>query len=549
MSGPIRTVEEFIAWTKELQGRMVLFRGLANADWEVESSAYRRIRRSEEVSSETLPAITFQNYIYNLTDEASLQGFREQQGRTLSELELLAELQHFGAATCLIDFTDSATIALYFACREEIDTVGKVVAMETGDVQRFSTISYKDLNKPVKEFLNKGRLWMWVPSSLNNRIIAQQSVLVFGEGRIGKALYEEITIAAENKKDIAKTLEKSFGLNERKLFNDFAGFARINGHDQPYYRLSAEDYFVLSIALHQRGEHEQALESYSRAIELAPQRAEFFNSRGATKSILGDHQGAIADFDEAIELDPQLAEAFNNRGAVKKTSGDLLGAIEDYNRAIRLYPQDPAVFSNRGIANRERGLLQEALADFDRAIEFNPGASDAFLHRAAVKGDLGDYQGAVADCNRAMELNPSVERAYYIRGAAKHMQGDHQGAIADCNRAIELNSTCAEAFYYRGMARHRLNDKKNAFTDFNKAIKHDPNYAAAYNSRGVEKIYSGDHQGAIADFTKATELKPKFALAYWNRGKAKQAIGDEAGALEDFDRAKEFDPKLRPSDS
>lgn len=153
MTESIKTVEEFVAWTKALRGSMKLYRGLANAEWEVESSAYRRLRRSEEMSSETLPAIMFQNYIYTLLDEASLQGFREREGRSLSELELLAELQHFGAATCLIDFTDSAAIALYFACREEFDAEGKVVAMKTDDIQRFSTINYDDLEKPVRKLL------------------------------------------------------------------------------------------------------------------------------------------------------------------------------------------------------------------------------------------------------------------------------------------------------------------------------------------------------------------------------------------------------------
>ena len=196
MAEPLKTVEEFIAWTKALQGRMILYRGLANEDWEVESSAYRRIRNSEAMSSETLPAIAFQNYVYRLLDEASLQGFREHQGRSLTDLELLAELQHFGAATCLIDFTTSAAVALYFSCREETDKVGKVVAMETDDVRKFSTISYEDLKKPVKELLNAGKLWKWVPSGLNNRMVTQQSVLVFGEGRIGKSLFKEITIAA-----------------------------------------------------------------------------------------------------------------------------------------------------------------------------------------------------------------------------------------------------------------------------------------------------------------------------------------------------------------
>ena len=548
MTEPIKTVEEFVAWTKALEGSMLLYRGLANSEWEVESSAYRRLRRSEEMSSETLPAIMFQNYIYTLLDEASLQGFRERQGRSLSELELLAELQHFGAATCLIDFTDNAAIALYFACRERFDAVGKVVALRTDDIKRFSTINYNDLEKPAREFLNGGTWWMWKPSSLNNRIIAQHSVFVFGEGKVGRALYEEINIAAECKKDIVATLENSFGLSEHKLFNDLAGFARLNGHDQTYQRLSDEDYIVLSIALHQRGAHEQAIESYSRAIELAPQRADLYNARGAAKSILRDAQGAIADFDKAIELDPQLAVAFNNRGAAKKASNDIPGAIDDYNSAIDLDPQYPEVFSNRGKANKELGRLYEAQADFDRAIELNPMAAAAYSSRAAVKGDLQDFPGAIADCDRAVELNPSIEDAYYIRGAAKHMQGDHQGAIADCSRAIELNPSCAMAYYYRGMARHRLNDKKGAISDFDRSIEHDPNYAAAYNSRGVEKQYSGDSPGAIADFTKAVELKPDFVLAYSNRGKARRSIGNEADAAKDFAKAKEIDSDLRHAD-
>lgn len=549
MPRAIRTVEEFIAWTKELRGRMILFRGQANEDWEVESSAFRRITRSTGASPKTLPAITFQNYICHLLNEASLQGFREQEGRSLTQLELLAELQHFGAATCLIDFTDSAVIALYFACRGEIDKVGKVVAMETDDVHRFSTISFEDLNRPVKEFLNKGKLWKWVPSGQNNRIVAQQSVLVLGEGSIDKSLLREITIAAECKKDIMEVLDDSFGLNEQKLFNDLVGFARINGHDQPYDKLSSEDYVVLSIAFHQRGEHEQALESWTRAIELAPQRADLYNSRGASKSILRNHLGAIADFNKAIKLDPQLAVAFNNRGAAKKASNDIPGAIDDYNSAIDLDPQYPEVFSNRGKAYRELGLLREALSDFDTAVELSPAAAVAYSTRAAIKGDLHDYPGAVADCDIAIELNPSIEHAYYIRGAAKHMQGDHQRAVADCNKAIELNPSCAIAYYYRGMARHRLNDKEGAFSDFDRSIEYDPDYAAAYNSRGVEKQYSGDSTGAIADFTKAVELKPDFALAYSNRGKARRSVGNKAGAARDFARAREIDPGLRPPES
>ena len=299
MTEPIRAIEEFFAWTTKLQGGLFLYRGLADADWEVESSAYRRVCKSENISSETLPAGTFQNYIDYLLDEAGLQGFRERQDRKFSDLELLAELQHYGAATCLIDFTTSALIALWFACQDERGLPGKVVAMATDSIEKYSSIRYEDLNRPIREFLNQGKLWKWVPSGLNSRIVAQQSVFVFGEGWINKSHYEEISIAADCKKSISEALEKTFGIEGPKLFNDLSGFARYNAHDQPYDKFSAEDFFSLGVSFQQRSEYQQAIERYNSAIDRNPHLAEAFFGLGIAKYHLDDYLGAIADYDKA----------------------------------------------------------------------------------------------------------------------------------------------------------------------------------------------------------------------------------------------------------
>ena len=319
MSEPIKSVEEFIAWTKQLDGQLLLYRGLADADWKVESSAYRRIRVSQEEPHPT----TFQNYIKQLLDNSGLQGFRYRHDRELSDLELLAELQHYGAATCLIDFTENALIALWFACREELQKDGKIVAMATDDLDKFSTLSYEDLNKPIMDFLNKGKLWKWTPSNLNNRIVAQQSVFVFGEGMIEENLYKykKIQIDAGSKKDIIETLEKSFGVKEQHIFNDLAGFALYNAHDKPYDDYTAEDYFSWGVAFHQQGEHEKAKNYYNKALGLNPQQAEAYYNRGIAKNALGDRQGAISDYDKAIECNPQQAEAYYNRGIAKGALG------------------------------------------------------------------------------------------------------------------------------------------------------------------------------------------------------------------------------------
>ncbi len=582
MTAPIKTVEEFIAWTKELPGGMILYRGLADADWEVESSAYRRIRITEEVESESLLAITFRRYVDHLLNEAGLQGFRVRQDKMLSDLEMLAELQHYGAATCLIDFTSNSLIALYFACREGSDRRGKVVAMTTDDVNRFSTIGYEDLNSPIKEFLNQGKLWKWEPSGLNNRIVARQSVFVFGEGRIAEDCFEEVKIPAASKKEIIETLETSFGINDQKLFNDLAGFADINSHDKEYERFTAEDYHQLSLSFLQRGQPRVALERINRAIEIGPTNPVFYNSRGMTKGALGDFQGAISDFGQAIELNPQDTAALSNRGSAKywlgcypeaiadynraiqldpldsgpyincgnakKASGDVKGAIADYNKAIKLDPRSFLAYNNLGIAKESLGDAQGAVDEYDRAIRLNPQYPDAYNNRGNAKKALGDPLGAIADYNEALILSPEYASAFNNRGTAKQALDDFNGAIADFDEAIRLNPNYSDAYYNRGTAKYESDDFQGAIYDFDVAIERSPNNAMAFNNRGAARHRSGDHRKAIADYNRAIELDSNHAKAYYGRGFARSALGDVEGAEKDFSRACELDPSLLPSE-
>lgn len=52
-----------------------------------------------------------------------------------SELEVLTQLQHLGAATGLIDFTTEALVALWFACSEDLEEDGAVYILPRSEVQ------------------------------------------------------------------------------------------------------------------------------------------------------------------------------------------------------------------------------------------------------------------------------------------------------------------------------------------------------------------------------------------------------------------------------
>ena len=244
--------------------------------WLTPIGRWSRLRLAEYAGRKRChhPPPVLHNYLKQLLDNARLRGFQERQGKSDTDLELLADLQHQGAATCLIDFTTNALIALWFACEERSDQpepAGKVVALATAAPDRFSIVTSQHLKQPIDTFLNQ-RIWKWDPSHLSTRIVAQQSVFVFGTGTIDKTHYESIEIDGGSKGTIRGELQERFGIMEQYLFSDFPGFALSHAHDRPYrgYGYTREDYFSLGLTSQQQGDHKKAKEFYDQAIELDP---------------------------------------------------------------------------------------------------------------------------------------------------------------------------------------------------------------------------------------------------------------------------------------
>jgi tetratricopeptide (TPR) repeat protein len=229
--------------------------------------------------------------------------------------------------------------------------------------------------------------------------------------------------------------------------------------------LSATDWFDKGYALGIAGRNQEAMEAFSRAIELSPKDAEAYSNRGAVYGKLGDHKQAIRDHDRAIELNPKLAAAYNNRGSAYADLGNHRRAIKDFDRAIELNTKYEWAYANRGIAYHNLGDHKQAIRDYDRAIELDPGFAKAYNNRGAAYLILGNHQQAIRDYDRAIELDPKLEIAYINRGIAYAKLGDYRKAMRDLDKAIELFPKFAEAYRYRGIAYGALGDNQQALED------------------------------------------------------------------------------------
>ena len=340
----IKTLDDFTKWTKKFAPGECVFRGVTNESYGIQASAYRRLKEDER---------NFEKFLEinkDLIDEVILRGYDEKEGRKLSHLEILAELQHFGAATCLIDFSHSAQVALWFACQlgskssQDSGNLlnGKVLAVNY-HLRHFKKVKSDTLENKIDEFLQGGEdsyLYYWQPRQQNNRIIGQKSVFLFGHYEFDA--YGECIILENNKQDILTELEQVSGITEAMLFPDFAKLADLRSEDVPYVGLNKYEYWQLASDQFQKENYAESVTYYDRVLDQDPDYVEAYYKRGQAKYYSEQYKSAISDLDKFISMNPDYStdfdyiQAYNYRGLSNHCLGDLDKAVADYKTGMSL---------------------------------------------------------------------------------------------------------------------------------------------------------------------------------------------------------------------
>ena len=99
----------------------------------------------------------------------------------------------------------------------------------------------------------------------------------------------------------------------------------------------------------------QAEQSFTQAIRLDPDNADFHAWLGRVYSNREEKGKALAEVDRALQLDSSCAMAYCVRAREQK---DLDRASQDYTRAIELDPRLALAYNNRGNAFSKKWRLR-----------------------------------------------------------------------------------------------------------------------------------------------------------------------------------------------
>lgn len=95
---------------------------------------------------------------------------------------------------------------------------------------------------------------------------------------------------------------------------------------------------------------EEALQMYSKAIELDGSNPVFYCNRAAAHSKMNAHHLAIEDCQRAIDMDPNYSKAYGRMGLANSSLEKHKEAVDNFKKALELEPDNDSYKSNLQIA-------------------------------------------------------------------------------------------------------------------------------------------------------------------------------------------------------
>ena len=269
-------------------------------------------------------------------------------------------------------------------------------------------------------------------------------------------------------------------------------------------------FYNLGVALAGKGQFDDAIAAYNKALQLRPDFPEALNNLGVALGNKAQFDDAITALNKALQIKPDYLEALNNLGAALDGKGQFDEAIAVYNKALQIKPDEPKALYNLGGAFASKGQFDEAIAAYNKALQLKPDYPKAFNNLGIALAHKGQLDDAIVALNKALQLKPDDPEVLSNLGAALANKDQLDDAIAAYQKALQLKPDYPEALNNLGLALARKDLFNDAIAALNRALQFNPNNASLHYNLGLILRKAGKREEARRAFAKAQQLDPKF---------------------------------------
>ncbi|MBM4327185.1 MAG: tetratricopeptide repeat protein [Deltaproteobacteria bacterium] len=158
-----------------------------------------------------------------------------------------------------------------------------------------------------------------------------------------------------------------------------------------------------------QGDLERAISLLSAVIDGDSKAYRAYNDRGVAYKRLGRFDQALQDYTRALEIRPDYASALNNRGVLHLERGECRRAVEDLTLALNHGELGGKIYTNRGLAYVCIGERAKAKEDYRRAFSARPLDSRSFVFMAEALEAEGEIEKAVKMYQLALGVAPDPQ--------------------------------------------------------------------------------------------------------------------------------------------
>lgn len=222
-----------------------------------------------------------------------------------------------------------------------------------------------------------------------------------------------------------------------------------------------------------------------------------------------EYSQAIDYYSKAIELDSKNNLTFFNLGRCHEEKGDKKEALHAYTKAINIKATHFNSLYWRASVNYDLNKFEDALSDWQNANKLNSGNSSTIYWIAKTEFSLSRFSSALKNINNYISIKQSDKEAFILRGECYAKNEQFQNAFEDWQKAKSLGHN--NIAYYLNL--YNINESSRNISKEIKIEGRDPQAlykainAAISNNQDIQFNYQKSTRFSNGEVSKRT-IKP-----------------------------------------
>ncbi len=289
--------------------------------------------------------------------------------------------------------------------------------------------------------------------------------------------------------------------------------------------------------LYNQGNWEECRHYCNKAIEIFPEYAYAYITRGVCNKKLGFNQLAKADIEKSLELYPNYPFALNELGVYYMMDNQMDKSIPIFKKTIEINPDFDWAYYNMGYAFLSMQEPDSTLKYYNKALEVNPNFIVVYSGRGDMYFEKKNFSKAIDDYSKCIALNPDNMYYYYNRSNSYYYNGNFDEAINDLKKIVEVDSKNLAVFEKFGDCFVAKKEYPKAIEYYTKIVETKKDYDLAYAKRAEAYLNMGESKKALKDCEKSIQLNPNNFYYYAIRGNTYTLKGNFTSAILDFKKS------------